>query len=120
MQINESAENYLETIFVLSRRLGRVRSIDVARELGFSRPSVSIRMKKLREEGDIVIDEYGFITLTQSGEREAARIYERHTVLREALMSIGVSEKAAAEDACRIEHVISEETFERLKSYIKR
>lgn len=119
-EMNESAENYLETILVLQRRNGRVRSVDIANELDFSRPSVSVSMKKLRENGSIEIDERGFITLTGEGKREAERVYERHEVLARALVAIGVSEKTALADACRIEHVISRSTFDKLKEYINK
>lgn len=119
MIIKESAENYLETIYVLKNKNGNVRSIDVATELGFSKPSVSVAMKKFREEGYITIDETGYISLTCSGLKIAERIYERHEIIAKVLMIIGVSEKVAYEDSCKIEHDISNETFEKLKMYLE-
>ena len=118
MKIQESAENYLETILILRERNGYVRSIDIAAELEFSKPSVSVAMKNLRENGCIEVDELGHITLTAAGEEIAQRIYERHTFLSTWLTALGVDPKVAAEDACRIEHVISAETFERLKEHV--
>jgi len=118
MKIQESAENYLEAIYTLQQRQGHVRSIDVARDLGFSKPSVSRAMKLLRENGYITIDEDGGISLTESGLALAENIYERHMLLTQFLQSIGVTEQTAFEDACRIEHVISQETFDRLKVFI--
>ena len=117
LQIKESAENYLETILILKMRLGTVRSIDIANELSFSKPSVSIAMKNLRENGYITIDG-GNIELTEKGMDIAKKIYERHTIISEWLVNIGVSEKTASEDACRIEHVISEESFNAFKKYV--
>ncbi len=119
MKVQESAENYLETILVLRERRGQVRSIDIVNELNFSKPSISVAMKRLRENGYILMDESGFITLTHKGEAIAARIYERHKVLTDCLVGLGVSEEVARADACRIEHVISEETFLRLKAHAK-
>lgn len=115
MKIQESAENYLETILVLKNRNGAVRSIDIANELGFSKPSVSVAMKNLRENGYIEVDPSGYITLLDSGRKIAEKIYERHTTISKWLMSIGVDEKNAVEDACRIEHIISSESFEAIK-----
>ena len=112
MKIQESAENYLETILVLKNRNGAVRSIDIANELGFS-------MKNLRENGYIEVDPSGYITLLDSGRQIAEKIYERHTTISKWLMSIGVDEKNAVEDACRIEHIISSESFEAIKRIIK-
>ena len=120
MTMQESGEMYLETILTLSEKLGNVRSIDVAAEMNFSKPSVSRAVKKLKEDGYISVDAGGFITLTPKGKKIAETIYERHTVLSELLTSIGVSPKTAAEDACRIEHVISEETFNVIKKKIKK
>lgn len=111
MKIQESAENYLETILILHQRKGYVRAIDIAAELGFSKPSVSVAMKHLRENGCIQVDTLGHITLTAAGREIAERIYERHTFLSKWLTSLGVNPKVAAEDACRIEHVISAESF---------
>lgn len=118
MIIKESAENYLETIYVLKNKNGNVRSIDVATELGFSKPSVSVAMKKFREEGYISIDESGYITLTESGLEIAAGVYERHEIIAKALIAIGVSEEVAYEDSCRIEHDISNETFDKIKKHV--
>lgn len=119
MKIQESAENYLETILILQRRNGAVRSIDIANELDFSKPSVSIAMRNLRENEYIQVDEHGFITLLPSGLKIAERMMERHNLLTGLLTTLGVSPKIAAEDACRIEHVISDETFEAIKNYAK-
>ena len=120
MKIKESAENYLETIFILKQKLGNVRSIDIANELGFSKPSISVAMKHFREENLIIIDENGYIMLTKNGLAIAERVYNRHTLLTKALISIGVSEETAKEDACRIEHDISDETFEKLKEFCEK
>ncbi len=117
MQIHESAEDYLETILMLKERNGQVRSIDIVNEMGFSKPSVSIAMKKLRENGYIEMDGGGYITLCPSGCAIAERIYSRHKLLRKVLIAIGVEEKAAADQACRIEHVIDDETFNKLNEY---
>ncbi|MDO4552679.1 MAG: metal-dependent transcriptional regulator [Bacillota bacterium] len=118
MRIQESAENYLETILVLKKRQGQVRSIDIAAELSFSKPSVSIAMKNLRTNGYIEVDAEGHITLLDKGLEIAERVYERHTFLTGWLTALGVSPETAAEDACRIEHVISEETFHALKKHV--
>lgn len=115
MKIQESAENYLETVLVLSKRSGSVRAVDVAEELGFSKPSVSVAMKNLRNSGYVETDQYGGIVLTDAGRAIAEKIYERHTLLSVWLERLGVSPETAAEDACRIEHVISEESFSALK-----
>ena len=119
MKVMESPENYLETILVLHNRLPQVRSIDIVNELGFSKPSISVAMKNLREKGLILMDKDGHITLTDSGRQIAEMIYERHTLLTKWLTALGVDEKIAAEDACRIEHVISQESFEMLKKHIR-
>ena len=119
MKIQESAENYLETILILRERKGFVRSIDIAGELEFSKPSVSVAMKNLRENGYIQVDELGHITLTNSGEEIAQRIYERHTFLSTWLTALGVDPKVAAEDACRIEHVISAESFSAIRAHVE-
>lgn len=116
MKIHESAENYLETILLLEKTNGSVRSVDIATELGFSKPSVSVAMKNLRESGYIKTDKYGHIVLLQKGREIAEKMYERHTIITKWLVSIGVSENTAADDACKVEHVISEETFEAIKS----
>lgn len=118
MKIHESAENYLETILVLNQRKQFVRSIDVVNELNFSKPSVSIAMKHLRENGYIVMDEDGYITLTNTGAEIAGKIYERHQLISTLLTKIGVDPETAKEEACRIEHDISQETFEKLKNWL--
>ena len=118
MKIHESAENYLETIYMLKSKKGNVRSIDIVNELEFTKPSVSIAMKNLRENGYITMDAAGLIALTEKGTEVAEKMYERHTVISSWLIKIGVSEEAAVEDACRIEHVISEESFEAIKKYV--
>jgi len=121
MEIHESAENYLETILMLGNKNPQVRSIDVANELNFSKPSVSVAMKKLRESGYVEFDDLGYIRLTESGLVIAGGVYERHKIISDLLVSAGVSEKTALEDACRVEHVISKETFEKLKEqYLKK
>ena len=119
MSIHESSENYLETILVLSRRLPAVRSIDVATELDFKKSSVSVAMKNLRENGYITVTEAGYIFLTDSGKGIAEMIYERHNLLSAWLEFLGVDAKIASEDACRIEHVISKESFEAIKKHVK-
>lgn len=119
MKIQESAENYLETILILGKRKGTVRSIDIANELGFTKPSVSVAMKNLRENGYAKMDEDGMITLTDKGRSIAETIYERHTFLSDWLIALGVDDKIAAEDACRIEHVISTESFDALKRHVQ-
>ena len=111
MRNNESSENYLETILILSKKLPVVRSVDIANELGYKKSSVSIAMKNLREKNNITVSDAGFITLTESGRQIAEMIYERHELLSECLEKLGVDKEIAAEDACRIEHVISEETI---------
>ena len=115
MKIQESAENYLETILMLSQVKPHVRSIDIATELEFSKPSVSVAMKNLRENGYILVDPSGYITLSESGREIAETMYERHTLLSNWLMYLGVDRKTAVEDACRMEHVISESSFRHLK-----
>ncbi len=119
MHTNESAENYLETILILSKIRPVVRSVDVAEELGFKKPSVSVAMKNLREKNHITVTKEGFIYLTASGREIAEMIYERHQFLTKWLVSLGVDEKTAAQDACRIEHDISKESFEAIKKHIK-
>ena len=115
LKMQESPEDYLETIYMLSLHSSEVRSIDVARHLGYSKPSVSVAMKRLRENGYVNMDDNNLLTLTESGLAIARSIYERHQVISGYLMSIGVSEETALKDACRIEHVISEETFHKIK-----
>ncbi|MCD8103474.1 MAG: metal-dependent transcriptional regulator [Lachnospiraceae bacterium] len=116
---NESAENYLETILILSERLPVVRSVDIATELGFKKSSVSIAMKNLRLKNHIVVSDAGFITLTESGRAIAEEIYERHKWISAWLISLGVNEKTATEDACKIEHVISRESFDAIREHIQ-
>ena len=120
MKIQESAENYLETILILQRRNGAVRSIDIATELEFSKPSVSIAMRNLRENEFIQVDEHGFISLLPSGLEIAERMLERHHVLTQWLMNIGVAENIATEDACKLEHAISDTSFEALKDHLSK
>ena len=115
MNIRESAENYLETILIIQERKGSVRSIDIANELGFSKPSVSVAMKNLRENGYINVDENGFITLTESGFEIADRMYERHRIISKYFMLLGVDPITAVKDACRIEHIISADSFEAIR-----
>lgn len=115
MIIQESAENYLEAILVIKQRKGEVHSVDIAAELGFSKPSVSVAMKNFRQNGYITMDEHGHIELTDAGLEIAERIYERHQLIAALLMKLNVPENIAREDACRIEHDISHETFEALK-----
>ena len=118
MKILESAENYLETIYMLKEQKGSVRSIDIANELGFSKPSVSVAMKNLRSNGYVVVDEHGMIDLTDLGLEIAGKMFERHTLLTNWLTMLGVSKEAASEDACKIEHVISDESFDAIKAHL--
>ena len=118
MKIQESAENYLETILMLSQVKPHVRSIDIATELEFSKPSVSVAMKNLRENGFITVSPEGYIHLTESGREVAEKIYERHTTLSSWLVMLGVDPRIAAEDACKIEHDVSAESFEAIKRHI--
>ena len=115
--VHESAEYYLENILILTQRNGMVRQIDIVNEMNFSKPSISIAMKKLREAGYIEMDEAGYILLTQAGREIAERIYARHKLLTRVLTAIGVSEESAADQACRIEHVIDEETYEKIDAF---
>ena len=115
MSVNESAENYLETILVLSQKLPVVRSVDVSNELGFKKSSVSIAMKNLREKNQITVTDAGFIYLTDEGKEIAEMIYERHELLSAWLISLGVPSEIATEDACKMEHVISKESFQAIK-----
>lgn len=119
MKTNESAENYLETILMLSKTHPVVRSVDIATELGFKKSSVSVAMKNLRENGHITVTKEGFIYLTESGKEIAEMIYERHELLSSWLISLGVDKNIATEDACRIEHDISKESFDAIKKVIK-
>ena len=118
MKLQESGENYLETILMIQQEKGTVRSIDVARQMEFSKPSISRAMSVLRENGYILMDKSGLITLTESGYEVASRIYERHRLLTQWLIALGVTPEVAAADACRLEHDVSEETFQRLKEHI--
>ena len=120
MQVHESTENYLETILVLSKKHPQVRSIDIVNEMGFSKPSVSIAMKNLRQQEYITVDDNGYIKLTKTGKQLAESVYERHTLITDFLTKIGVNAKTAAEDACRVEHVLSPETFAALKKYARK
>ena len=119
MKIQESGEMYLETILILSRKGGNVRSIDVCEEMGFSKPSVSRAVGLLKTGGYIDVDKDGHITLTEVGEELAAKIYERHNILTKFLVSIGVDEETAASDACKMEHVMSDTTLEAIKKQLK-
>lgn len=118
MKIQESAENYLETILMLKEEKGAVRSIDIARKMDFSKPSISRAMSLLRENGYITMDKEGLIDLTDAGMEIASRIYERHRFLCKWLVALGVSPETASEDACRIEHDVSDETFQKIKEHI--
>lgn len=118
--LNESAENYLETILILSKKLPVVRSVDIANELGFKKSSVSVAMKNLRNKEHITVTDAGFIYLTESGREIAEMIYERHRLLSTWLVYLGVPADIAAEDACKIEHVISKESFDAIKRHVKR
>ena len=119
MQLYESGEMYLETIYILSRQSSAVRSIDVGEYMGFSKPSVSRAVGLLREAGLITMDKSGYLRLTATGEEKAKRIYERHTVLTEMFIRLGVDAKTASDDACRIEHYISDKTFDAIKAHMK-
>ena len=114
----ESKEDYLETILVLKNRLGLVRSIDIVNEMGFTKPSVSVAMKNLREKELITMDDDGYITLTEKGKKIASCVYERHLILTKAFIALGISEETAKEDACRVEHDLSDETFGKIKEYV--
>lgn len=118
MKIQESAENYLEAILVIGKRKGYVKSIDIANELSVTKPSVSVAMKAFKAEGYIAVSESGDITLTAKGLKIAKKVYERHNVIASALMRLGVSEETAYTDSCKIEHVISDESFKKLKEFI--
>ena len=120
MVIHQSAEDYLESILILHQRSGLVRSIDIVNELGYSKPSVSIAMKKLRESGYISMSPDGLITLNESGLEIARQVYSRHQVITKLFVMMGVPQEIAAEDACRVEHDLSQETFERIRDYVRR
>lgn len=117
MQIRESAEDYLETILRLSKQNGAVRSVDIAAMLGVSKPSVSHAMKLLKEDGYVAMDRYGTVTLLEKGLEIATRVYERHTVLSNMLQNLGVQEDIAKADACKMEHALSQESFEKIKEH---
>lgn len=119
MQIHESAENYLEAILMIGQRQSFVRSVDVATELEVSKPSVSVAMKHLRENGYILVDANGHLTLTDAGKKIADTMYERHTLLSRWLIRLGVDEKIAAQDACKMEHVLSPESFDAIKKHME-
>ena len=119
MRLYESAEMYLETIYTLAQRLPGVRSVDVAEALGYSRPSVSRAVGLLKKDGYLTVDDSGFLTLTQQGVDTAKKVFERHTVLTNALIALGVDRECAAEDACRIEHVISDQSLSAIKTYLE-
>ena len=118
MAKNESSENYLEAILMLSKKLPVVRSVDIANELGFKKSSVSIAMKKLRQENHITVTDAGFIYLTDSGKEIANMIYERHEFISKWLIELGVPEEIATDDACQMEHVISKESFKAIKNHV--
>ncbi|MCI9052717.1 MAG: metal-dependent transcriptional regulator [Lachnospiraceae bacterium] len=118
MKSNESAENYLETILILSKKKPVVRGVDIAEELGFKKSSVSVAMKHLREKQHITVSREGYITLTETGLQIAEMIYERHQLLSSCLIHLGVNEQTALDDACKIEHIISPESFEAIKQHI--
>ena len=118
MKIQESAENYLESILIIHERKGEVRSIDIVNELEFSKPSVSIAMKNLRENGYIKVDKDGYITLTEPGLAIAEKMYERHKLFTELFMKLGVDPKTSEKDACRAEHILSDQTFNAIKNYV--
>ena len=120
MKIQESAENYLETILILQQRNGSVRAVEIAAELDFSKASVSVAMKQLRENGYVEMTAGNFLLLTDKGREIAQRMYERHTLLTDWLVFLGVDRKTAAADACRIEHVVSQESFEKIREHVRR
>ena len=120
MRLQESGEMYLETILILSEKLEHVRSLDVAEHMGFSKPSISRAVGLLRHAGYLQMDQSGFLTLTDSGRTVAEKIYERHNTLSQFLMRIGVDEKTALEDACKVEHYISDATFEKIKAFAEK
>lgn len=117
MNVQETTENYLETILMLHQERGFVRSVDVANRMGYSKPTISEQMKKFRAQGYVEMDESGYITLTPAGDAIAQRIYERHVIIAQMLMSLGVEEQVAYADACKIEHDLSEESFARLRAH---
>ena len=120
MTLHESGEMYLETVYILSQKSSAVRAIDVGEYMGFSKPSVSRAVGILKKDGLLITDEQGYLKLTESGETKAKIIYERHMLLSRLLTDLGVDEKTAVQDACRIEHYISEETFDAIKRHVER
>ena len=120
MSIHESGENYLEQIYVLSRQKDKIRAVDLCAALGFSRPTVSVMLRELRADGFVTTADNGGLALTESGEEIAKRMYERHCIIAETLMALGVSHDVALEDACKIEHDISEETFSHIREYLEK
>ncbi|MGI6005145.1 MAG: metal-dependent transcriptional regulator [Christensenellales bacterium] len=120
MSLKKSSEDYLETILLLEKRTGYVRSIDIANEMGFSKPSISRAMNKLKVSGYITVDEHGQILLSEEGRRIAGNVYERHRILKCFLMSLGISKEAAAADACLVEHDLSQESFDRIKEHYEK
>lgn len=120
MKLYESSEDYLESILILQKRNGSVRSIDIVDDLEFSKPSVSVAMKKLRENGYIEVDKKGYITLTEKGLKVAEKTYERHVLLTDLFVSLGVDKDVAENDACHVEHNLSDETFEAIKKAYKK
>lgn len=120
MTIHESAEDYLEAILKLRTKQGNVRSIDIVAELNVTKPSVSVAMKKLRESGHVKMDDSGLLTLTEKGEAVAKQIYERHQVLSQMLMALGVDSETASQEACKIEHVITDDTFQKIKNHYQK
>ena len=119
MQIHESAEDYLESVLILSKQLGNVRSIDIVNYFDYSKPSISVAMKNLRMNGYVTVDSKGYIELTEKGSEIANKMYERHTLLSELLERLGVDKETAVEDACKIEHDISDESFEAIKRHVR-
>lgn len=119
MNHNESVEDYLETILIISEEKPVVRSVDVANEMGFSKPSISIAVRNMKEKGYITVSDEGYITLTESGKALAERVYERHKFFRKWLIGLGVNEETANDDACRMEHVITKETFEAIRRFVE-
>jgi Mn-dependent DtxR family transcriptional regulator len=120
MSIHESGENYLEQLLLLSKEKEKVRAVDLCAALGFSRPTVSVMLRQLREDGFVAVAENGGLVLTEKGEVVARRVYERHCIIAQLLMALGVSREVAMEDACKIEHDISDETFLKLRAYVEK
>ena len=120
MQIKESAENYLETILMLSKKMGAVRSIDIANEMNFTKASISVAMKRLREKEYIIVEKDGSIRLTKAGEDIATKVYERHQLIAKILIALGVNEETAYKDSCKIEHDLSQESFGKIKEYYEK